>query len=107
MGNDDMAQAAHHVSEALRYALQYYRDATTRTRGGFGMGFGRGYGGGAGFNRGGMGRQGGGYKRPLDGDYGGGYSRPPSKRGARGGWAGYKDIFGTIFPGFLQTRLDF
>ena len=78
--NDDMAQVAHHVSEALRYAVQYYRYGN-RTGGSFGQGFGRDYGGGGGFGRGG--------KRPHDGGYGGGYSRPPFKRGGMGGWGHY------------------
>ena len=63
-----MAQAAHHVSEALRYAIQYYKEATAGIRTGFGMGYGPT----------GPGAAGG--KRPYDyAKFGGGYSRPPSK----------------------------
>ena len=66
-----MAQAAHHVSEALRYAIQYYKEATAGMRTGFGMGYGP-------VGPGGPGGPGG--KRPYDyGKFGGGYSRPPSK----------------------------
>jgi len=77
--NDEMAQAAHHVSEALRYSIQYYKEATANLRGG---GFGMGYGP--------AGPQGGRGKRPYDdyANFGGGYSRPPSKQ-QRHGWGGY------------------
>merc|ERR1712173_535576 len=76
--NDEMAQAAHHVSEALRYSIQYYKEATANMRGG---GFGMGYGP--------AGPQGGRGKRPFDdyANFGGGYSRPPSKQ-QRYGWGG-------------------
>jgi len=73
--NDEMAQAAHHVSEALRYSIQYYKEATANMRGGgFGMGYGPG------------GPQGMRGKRSFD-DFGGGYSRHPSKQ-QRYGWGG-------------------
>jgi len=36
--NDDMAQAAHHVAEALRHAIQYYKEASQEAS------YGRGYG---------------------------------------------------------------
>ena len=76
-------QGAHHVSEALRYAIQYYKvlmglykrcnqkfiltiqEATHGLTSGFGMGYGS-----SGPPQGG--------KRPYDyNNYGGGYSRPP------------------------------
>eukprot|EP00090_Calanus_glacialis_P000637 TRINITY_DN10415_c0_g1_i1.p1 TRINITY_DN10415_c0_g1~~TRINITY_DN10415_c0_g1_i1.p1 ORF type:complete len:938 (+),score=322.63 TRINITY_DN10415_c0_g1_i1:89-2902(+) len=80
--NDEMAQAAHHVSEALRYSIQYYKEATANLRGG---GFGMGYG-----PAGPQGGRGGHGKRPYDdyANFGGGYSRPPSKQ-QRHGWGGY------------------
>ena len=66
--NDEMAQAAHHVSEALRYSIQYYKDATAGLRTGFGMGYGPG----------GPGTRGG--KRTGEvAMFGGGHSRPPPK----------------------------
>jgi len=76
--NDEMAQAAHHVSEALRYSIQYYKEATSNLRGG---GFGMGYGP--------AGPQRGRGKRSYDdyANFGGGYSRPPSKH-QRYGWGG-------------------
>ena len=53
------------MSEALRYAIQYYKEATAGMRTGFGMGYGpSGPPTGA--------------KRPYDyNQFGGGYSRPP------------------------------
>merc|ERR1719300_2190557 len=67
--NDDMAQAAHHVSEALRYAIQYYKEATAGMRSGFGMGMG--------YGAMGPGQQG--QKRNYS-NFGGGYPRPPKKQ---------------------------
>ena len=74
-------QAAHHVSEALRYAIQYYKEATAGMRQGFGMGYGpagpQGAGGSAGP-----------HQRSYE--WGGGYNRPHKH-------PKYWDRFGAIF----------
>ena len=58
------------MSEALRYAIQYYKEATAGMRTGFGMGYGP-----TGPPPGQGGR--GGHKRSYDySQFGGGYSRP-------------------------------
>ena len=62
------------MSEALRYAIQYYKEATAGMRTGFGMGYGPQ---GPGPMMGGPCGPGG--KRPYN-DWGGGYSRPPKHR---------------------------
>eukprot|EP00088_Acartia_fossae_P051852 TRINITY_DN5832_c0_g1_i10.p1 TRINITY_DN5832_c0_g1~~TRINITY_DN5832_c0_g1_i10.p1 ORF type:complete len:933 (-),score=328.00 TRINITY_DN5832_c0_g1_i10:867-3665(-) len=73
--NDEMAQAAFHISEALKFSLTHYREKTNRPMSG-GMGMGMGFGG---------------MKRPMGG--GGGFTGG-NGAGFTGGFGGGRGGFG-------------